>query len=188
MMTIGGSSRLDRAELGDRHLEVGQHFEQIGLERPRRCGRARRSGGPARRAGSGSSAWSSGRLIRKRSEKTSLDQPLAVDSPAASASADLDHLRARSSTRRRPRRRRGPHSTAGGSAGGRALAPAPWRSRSCRRPASPSRNSGRFSCSARNSTVASAAVGDIAAGLEQSDGGVDGLRKAAMGRKRGRIH
>jgi hypothetical protein len=25
--------RLDRAELGDRHLEVGQHLEQIGLER-----------------------------------------------------------------------------------------------------------------------------------------------------------
>ena len=33
MITIGVSRRLDRAELGDRHLEVGQHFEQVGLER-----------------------------------------------------------------------------------------------------------------------------------------------------------
>ena len=33
MTTIGGVGRADRAELGDRHLEIGQHFEQIRLER-----------------------------------------------------------------------------------------------------------------------------------------------------------
>ena len=33
MITIGGCVGLDRAELGDGDLEVGQHLEQIGLER-----------------------------------------------------------------------------------------------------------------------------------------------------------
>ena len=32
MTTIGGCGRLDRAELGDRDLEIGQHFEQERLE------------------------------------------------------------------------------------------------------------------------------------------------------------
>jgi hypothetical protein len=32
-MTMGGVVRLDGAELGNRHLEVRQHLEQVGLER-----------------------------------------------------------------------------------------------------------------------------------------------------------
>ena len=32
-MTIGGSRGRDRAELGDRDLEIGEHLEQEGLER-----------------------------------------------------------------------------------------------------------------------------------------------------------
>ena len=53
----------------------------------------------------------------------------------------------RGSSTRRPRwRRRGPRSTAAGSAGGRAPAPAPWRSRSCRpRPRPPGTAGGRAS-------------------------------------------
>ena len=33
MTTIGGAARLDRAELGDRQLVLGQHLEQEGVER-----------------------------------------------------------------------------------------------------------------------------------------------------------
>ena len=33
MTTIGGSGALIDADFGDGHLEVGQHFEQEGLER-----------------------------------------------------------------------------------------------------------------------------------------------------------
>ena len=44
-------------------------------------------------AGSGSSACSSGRLIRKRSENTSCSMRSRSCSPSASASADRDHLR-----------------------------------------------------------------------------------------------
>ena len=33
MTTIGGVARADRAELGNRHLVIGQHFEQVRLER-----------------------------------------------------------------------------------------------------------------------------------------------------------
>ena len=84
-------------------------------------------------AGSGSSACSSGRLIRKRSENTSL-----LDALAVALAFGLGERGSRSSARRnsthRPRtRRRAPRSIAAGSAGGRASRPAPWRSRSCRR-------------------------------------------------------
>ena len=44
-------------------------------------------------AGSGSSACSSGRLIRKRSENTSCDEPVAVDVALGLGEADRDHLR-----------------------------------------------------------------------------------------------
>ena len=63
--------RLDRADLRDGDLEIREQLQQDRPRTARRCGRARRSAAPARRAGSASSACSSGRLIRKRSEKMS---------------------------------------------------------------------------------------------------------------------
>ena len=91
-MTMGGSGGLDGAEFGDRHLEVGQHLQQEGLERL--VGAVELVDQQHRRAAAcGSSASSNGRLIRNRSEKMSRLQPVAVIDARGLGQADLDHLR-----------------------------------------------------------------------------------------------
>ena len=134
MTTIGGVGRADRAELGNRHLVVGQHFEQIRLERLVGAvelvdQQHRRDAVVGRRA-----PRSSGRFSRKRVREDVVRELVALDAARGFGEADLDHL---------PRivplvdRRRGveafvalqPHELAR-----RARRRAPWRSRSCRRP------------------------------------------------------
>ena len=124
--------RLDRADLRNRHLEVRQHLQQIGLERlvgavelvdqqDRRALGMRAAAPAAAAAGSGSAR----RRCRRQARR---DRARPAPRRAGSRSSG-----GRSSTRRPPRRRRGPRSIAGGSAAARASSPAPWRSRSCRR-------------------------------------------------------
>ena len=123
---------LDRAELRDGHLEVGQHLEQERLERlvgavelvdqeHRRRRRHRARAPAAAAAGSGSAR----RRRRARAARGRARPPPRRRGSRSSAR--------RSSTRRPRWRRRGPRSIAAGSAAGRASATAPWRSRSCRR-------------------------------------------------------
>ena len=163
MTTIGGSAARDRAELGDRDLEVGQHLEQVGLERlvgaVELVDQQHR-----RRAGCGSSACSSGRRDQEALGEEVLREPLAVDvAPAASARrisiicraivplvggrGDVQALVALQADQLAAER----------------AAPAPWRSRSCRRPASPSRNSGRLQRQGEEQRGREAAVGDVVA-------------------------
>ena len=123
---------LDGAELRDGDLEVGQHFEQEGLERL--VGAVEFVDQQHRRAGG---------VGLQRLQQRPLDQealgehvvlePLAVVLALAPRRRGSRSSARRSSTRRPRRRRRGPRSTAAGSAGGRASRTAPWRSRSCRR-------------------------------------------------------
>ena len=146
---------LDRAELGHRHLEVGQDLQQEGLERL--VGAVELVDQEDRRAPAlPVSACSTGRRIRYRSEKTFVSMSRAVDRrrppPPCGSRSSARH----SSTRRPPRRRRGPRSIAAGSAGGRARCASTLAISVLPTPASPSRNSGRLMRSARNSTVASA--------------------------------
>ena len=140
--------RLDGAELGDRDLEIGQHLQQIGLERLVGAvelvdQQHRRAGGMRARAPR-AAAGGSGSARRRCRRQAGRGRARPAPRPGGSRSSG-----ARSSIRRPPRRRRGPRSTAGGSAAAPGSRPAPWRSRSCRRPPRPSQNSGRPSFSAR---------------------------------------
>ena len=84
-------------------------------------------------AGSGSSACSSGRLIRKRSENTSLWMRSLSCSPSASASADRDHLRGVVPLVDRGRDVEPLVALQADQPAAERRRPAPWRSRSCRR-------------------------------------------------------
>ena len=90
-ITIGGCRRLHRAELGDRHLEIGEHFQQERLERL--VGAVELVDEQHRRAG---------RIGRQRFQQRPPHQealgeniggqPLAVDA-FGFGDADRDHLR-----------------------------------------------------------------------------------------------
>ena len=80
----GRMRRLHRAELRDGDLKVGEHFQEERLERL--VGAVELVDQEDRRAGgSASSACSSDRLIRKRSEKTSCSSRSRSCAPSASA-------------------------------------------------------------------------------------------------------
>ena len=133
MTTIGGSSRLERAELGDGDLEVGQHFQQIGLERL--VGAVELVDQEHRRvAVIGCERLQQRPLEQELRRRRCLRPALLVLRRPPLPPGGSRSSAASSSTRRPPARCRGLRSTAGGSARGRAPAPGPWRSRSCRRP------------------------------------------------------
>ena len=122
--------RADRADLGDRHLEIGKQLQKIGLERL--VGAVELVDQQDRRAGD---------VRLQRLQQRPLDQKAVGEDRALDfAAVFLGRLRrggsrssaARNPIRRPPRRRRAPHSIAAGSAGAATPSPAPWRSRSCR--------------------------------------------------------
>ncbi len=154
-MTIGGCAGLDRAELGNRHLEVGQHFEQERLEGF--VGAVEFVDQQHRRAG---------RVRLQRLQQRPLDQELLGEhvllearrgrrSPLGLREADRDHLRGVVPLIDRGGDVEALVALQADQPAAERLAPAPWRSRSCRRrPRLPGTAAGP-SCSARNSTVAS---------------------------------
>ena len=168
--------RLDRAELGNRHLEVGQHFQQVGLERlvgaVELVDQQDRRAFGMRAAAPRAAAGGSGTARRRCRPPAGRDRARPAPRPAGSRSSG-----ARSSTRRPRRRRRGPRSTAGGSADASASAASTLAISVLPTPASPSQNSGRPELEGEVEDGGEAAVGDIVAALQKLDGGVDRCRR-----------
>ena len=92
MTTIGGVAARIGAELGNRHLVLGQHFEQVRLERL--VGAIELVDQQHRRDAvlAATSACSSGRFSRKRGAKMSCASVVAVDAAGRLGEPDLDHL------------------------------------------------------------------------------------------------
>ena len=136
------------------------------------------TGGPA---GSGSSACSSGRLIRKRSENTSCSMRSRSPSPSRFGQPDGDHLRAVVPLIDGGRKYRAPRSIAGGSAGGRAPGCSTLAISVLPTPASPSRNSGRPILQREIEHRRQRAVGDVVGLGQQIERGVDEVGQRCNG-------
>ena len=172
MTTIGGCRRLDDADFRDGHLEVGQDFEQKGLERL--VGAVDLVDQQHRRAADARLQ----RLQQRPLDQIALGKDVVLDAvlvvlAGGLGEADRHHLRGIVPFVDRGRRRRGPRSIAGGSACGRATRRAPWRSRSCRRRPRLRETAAGRAAGSRKTTVASDAVGDIGRAAQQRQRFVD---------------
>ena len=169
---------LDGAEFRHRHLEVGQHLQQEGLEglvgAVEFVDQQDRRAAPGRAPAPAAAGASPDSARRRCPPPAARGRPRPRPPPAGSPSSDRH-----SSTRRRRRRRRAPRSIAAGSACGRASRRAPWRSPSCRRPPLLPAGWADPSCRARNTHGRERAVGDVIAGREQLQRLVDGSGKCS---------